>query len=403
MKQEEKRGKKHAFSVGTVKRVYFMYSENEQESLAWIKAISATIDRIKSGAGASVGSTNSISNNFSSESPSTITTTSYNNTTNNNTQLSQGAGVIISSSGTVRNRLKDATQIVSFFSSEEKVSEFWNIWYSSIPTKTEGTSDNQYIDFNVSVSADMQKISWRCSGPQNLMIQKMVDFFWNVGAPENEIDRLNDVGALINPNFIGSWINMSSKGGMDGGWYFPVLTPIGFALETCDGGEPSKKISAWATQHDITHAYSVSRDMGAAPPRQSELKFQIPGDNFQQQLEIALSAFSAFNFPALPQEALDIINSSEQRCGIRLSLIVISQDFVQIGLLLPSPDQKMIDRLCPLSGASSSEGVTKFASTLGASLPSYVEFQYLKKPYGYGVYKEGFDVVFHYEVCKETF
>lgn len=55
----------------------------------------------------------------------------------------------------------------------------------------------------------MEKLTWRSSGPQNIFIQKMVDFFWNVGAPETEIDRLNDVGALINPIQIGSWIDMS--------------------------------------------------------------------------------------------------------------------------------------------------------------------------------------------------
>ena len=41
--------------------------------------------------------------------------------------------------------------------------------------------------------------------------QKMVDFFWNVGAPESEIDMLNEVGAAINPGKIGSWIDMSAR------------------------------------------------------------------------------------------------------------------------------------------------------------------------------------------------
>lgn len=65
------------------------------------------------------------------------------------------------------------------------------------------------ISFQVATSADTEKLTWRSSGPQNIFIQKMVDFFWNVGAPETEIDRLNDVGALINPIQIGSWIDMS--------------------------------------------------------------------------------------------------------------------------------------------------------------------------------------------------
>src|SRR5690349_12256052 len=97
------------------------------------------------------------------------------------------------------------------------------------------------IDFYVATSADMQKLTWRTSGPQNIFIQKMVDFFWNVGAPESEIDRLNDVGALINPVKIGSWIDMSAKGGMDGGWYFPVDIPLPLAIEAADAGEAITK------------------------------------------------------------------------------------------------------------------------------------------------------------------
>lgn len=124
--------------------------------------------------------------------------------------------------------------------------EFWQIWSESIPPKSE-IAAGQAIEFHLAASAEMEKLTWRVAGPQNIFIQKMVrlftsspsqflilqvDFFWNVGAPESEIDRLNDVGALINPVKIGSWIDMSGKGGMDGGWYFPVEIPVkvGFCL-----------------------------------------------------------------------------------------------------------------------------------------------------------------------------
>jgi len=114
----------------------------------------------------------------------------------------------------------------------------------------------------------------------------MVDFFWNVGAPESEIDRLNDVGSLINPALIGSWIDMSAKGGMDGGWHFPTEIPIKFALEAADPGDHVKRIQDWADMHQIASAYSIGRDMGAAPPRQTELKFELPGATFDDQLNV---------------------------------------------------------------------------------------------------------------------
>lgn len=168
------------------------------------------------------------------------------------------------------------------------------------------------IEFHVVCSASMQKLTWRTAGPQNIFIQRMVDFFWNVGAPEGEIDRygtsafdaiiitncnttcrLNDVGALINPIKIGSWIDMSAKGGMDGGWYFPVEIGINLAMESADPGHPTNRVcpqllhflsthhswqvKEWALRHNIDKCYSIGRDMGAAPPRQTELRVQLPG------------------------------------------------------------------------------------------------------------------------------
>lgn len=79
----------------------------------------------------------------------------------------------------------------------------------------------------------------------------MVDFFWNVGAPESEIDRLNDVGALINPFKIGSWIDMSAKGGMDGGWFFPVEIPLKLAIEAADPGDAVRRVAEWADKHQV--------------------------------------------------------------------------------------------------------------------------------------------------------
>ncbi len=94
-----------------------------------------------------------------------------------------------------------------------KVQEFWQIWAESIPPR-EDLVVGGVIEYSVSTSADMKKLTWRTCGPlvhyiipffplysilsQSIFIQRMVDFFWNVGAPETEIDRLNEVRHLGN-------------------------------------------------------------------------------------------------------------------------------------------------------------------------------------------------------------
>jgi hypothetical protein len=87
----------------------------------------------------------------------------------------------------------------------------------------------------------------------------MVDFFWNVGAPESEIDMLNEVGAAVNPGKIGSWIDMSARGGMDGGWFFPVEIPLKLATEAAENCDSIKKLSEWAESNNTTVCISSGR------------------------------------------------------------------------------------------------------------------------------------------------
>jgi len=296
-------------------------------------------------------------------------------------------------------KIAAAKNVIPFLQDDDsKVLEFWQIWSESIPSK-EDLQPGMSIEYHVSTSANRQKLTWRTAGPQNIFIQKMVDFFWNVGAPESEIDRLNDVGALINPIKIGSWIDMSAKGGMDGGWYFPVDIPLKMAIEAADPGDPSKKVTEWGSKHGVNTAFSVGRDMGAAPPRQTEIRVSLPGSDFAHQLEVGLEAFSTFGFPPLPENALSILQASTKP-GICLSIITSSEGFVRLGLLAPEPSPDTVQKLCSIAGANGSD-ITEFEGALGSSGPAYAEYQFLKEGFGYGVYKEGFDIVFHYSVGGE--
>jgi len=241
-------------------------------------------------------------------------------------------------------------------------------------------------------------LSWRASGPQNLFIQRMVDFFWNVGAPESEIDRLNDIGALINPPFIGSWIDMSAKGGMDGGWFFPCEIPMKFALEASDPGTPVTTVTGWTEQKGVGRCFLVGRDMGAAPPRQTEIRVELSG-SLDEQLQNGVGAFEAFGFPPLTTNFLDILRDFPSE-NLMLSVITSSEGFVRLGLLLPKPSEGMFNALCEASSAPKPK-FQKFQSAFGVDGPSFAELQYLNAGFGYGVYKEGFDVVFHYTVGLE--
>jgi len=275
-------------------------------------------------------------------------------------------------------------------SADDRVLEFLGIWTDSIPATPEN------IQVCLVMNTDMSQLSWRVHGPQSVLIQEMVDFFWNVGAPEQEIDRLNEVGGLINPLTIGSWIDMSTKGGMDGGWLFPVTVSIADALKACDEGSPLKKLTSWTQNNNIKECVTVGRDMGASPPRQTEIRFNIKGDSFDARLNMAASAYSDFGFPVLPDSYLNILRKWNPT-SMLLSVVTSSDGFVRIGMILPNPDRDIITQICAC-GTHGPTQVLAFQDKMKIERPAFVEFQYLNESFGYGVYNEGLNVVFHFNL-----
>jgi len=385
---DEPKKRKHCFSVTPsldAKRTFYMVPDRPSETQEWITAITKAIENCKKlGQNAPTGGYSSAGEGKQEG------------------KKEEPRDVRSGNKMAPRVKISNAKEAVPFLQMEDsKVLEFWQIWSESIPPVEELTG-GLTIDYHVSTSANMQKLTWRTAGPQNVFIQKMVDFFWNVGAPESEIDRLNDVGALINPVKIGSWIDMSGKGGMDGGWYFPVEIPLKLALDAADPGDPATKLKQWSEKYGVDKCMSVGRDMGAAPPRQTEFRFKLTmAGDFTSQLRVALDAYEIFGFPEIPEQALKVLKNSspEYLC---MSVITSSEGFVRVGLLQPAPDTETVNKLSSIVGASTTiSQLNNFEQALGCSSPSFAEYQYLKEGFGYGVYKEGFDIVFHYNVGEE--
>jgi len=411
--------KKYAFQIQTAQRTFVITAESESNKREWMAAINASVENLQKQnreGGSAPTPTSSTENGEKTngevkiKDPSdektetrkegeTKDTSESTSTTPSPAKKDEKPKALKPANASARTQLSLAKGCIPFLQEDEsKVLEFWQIWSESIPTGDDIPKD-MAIEFHVFTSASMQKLTWRTAGPQNIFIQRMVDFFWNVGAPESEIDRLNDVGALINPVKIGSWIDMSGKGGMDGGWYFPVEIPLSLALEAADAGEPSVKVKDWGTRHNIDKVYSVGRDMGAAPPRQTEIRVKLPGATFQDQLRQALDAFESFGFPNMPEDALDVLKNSSVT-PLCLSIVTSSEGFVRLGVLQPNPTTDNVLTLCDISGANKDD-LAAFEGALGSDGPAYAEYQYLMKGFGYSVYKEGFDIIFHYFVGEE--
>eukprot|EP01089_Gocevia_fonbrunei_P015680 TRINITY_DN464_c0_g1_i1.p1 TRINITY_DN464_c0_g1~~TRINITY_DN464_c0_g1_i1.p1 ORF type:complete len:473 (-),score=108.04 TRINITY_DN464_c0_g1_i1:100-1518(-) len=389
--------KANCFQITTQKRVFYIFADTEQSKKTWIDGIQKTINDMKPkqpepDTPSKPKETNSEKADDETKTAKTVASPTVDKPRD---ERPDSPG-----SNRPRDKLSRAKEMIPFLRKEEsKVVEFWQIWSESFPP-TDGLTAGMAIEFEVSTSLSMEKLKWRTCGPQNMFIQRMVDFFFDVGASESEIDRLNNVGALIEPSKIGSWIEMSDKQGMDGGWYFPVDMTIDKAIQAADAGEAIDKVKDWIQKHKIESCYSVGRDMGAMPPRQTAMKVNLPGP-FAQQMEAALDAFKMFGFPPIPDDALNVLRGSSPST-ISLSVITCSEGFVQIGIMTPGPDRETIAKLCEITKVSDRRSeLETFERALGKEGPAFCEYQHLMKNFGYGVYKEGFDVILHYSVGEE--
>jgi len=384
------------FGLETPERTYYMYPDTEEEQRTWITMLTNILEKFKGKNG------NTNTNNVNNTNTDTNNTNITNTNVNSNTPIINGVSTDPGSNISVREKLILVKDTIPVLNSPAtiKLFEFWKAWFDSIPSieETRLTSSDP-ICFDLITSANMSKLVWRCCGHQNAYIQKMVDFFWVVGSPSTEIERLNEIGGNLNPDTIGSWITVSNKGGMDGGWFFPVITEISLSSEVIDAGDAKSKLLDWFKTNGITNILSIGRDMGAHPPRQTELRFALPGNTYEEKISKALNAFDTFQCSRMPSDALEIIKEKPKE-EVLMNIVISSMGFVQVGLILPSPDDNNVNKLCALCG-SSYDSIKKLQETIRVNNPSYVEFQFLMTGFGYGVYKEGFDVFFHYKVGEE--
>jgi len=167
VKEDSTKGKKYLFAVTTSKRTFYVQAEKQEDLQGWITAIEKSVHSLKGGSSAGGGAPHSSTIiNTNSSSPEVQTSRSIYPET-------------LPGDATPRKRLDFAKKAVSFLQEpDSKVLEFWTIWAESIPDlPSKAEPPGMAVEFWIATSADMQKVTWRTSGPQNIFIQKMVDFF----------------------------------------------------------------------------------------------------------------------------------------------------------------------------------------------------------------------------------
>ena len=160
------------------------------------------------------------------------------------------------------------------FLQDGTIGRIYDVLGTTLPKKAE------LMDFAVTVSADADKIGLRVAGRQAEMVQAVVDTFWALDSPQSEIVRMNDVGVKVDPEVIGLWLDLSGRGGMDGGWFFHTNAPLEVVALVADEGSVVEKVYTAIDATGVGSIHAVARDLGSTPPNQSEFVFTLHGESY---------------------------------------------------------------------------------------------------------------------------
>lgn len=357
----------YALTVTTNKCSISFGAETKTEVEAWVQHLRKAIDSV------AVPSTSNESTAIVSNSPATPSTNPADTTVLDDDQT---AGI-----QNLPAALRTARVAIPFLGdSKHNLFQFWKMWAEQAP--------KQGAVYEVDVCVSLEEATWRVTAPQALCVQGFVDFFFTVGAPESEIDRFNEIGGEINPSEITCWVEMSARGGMDGGWAFPKLSLLSNALLAADDGDIKKQVERWASSHHLHSVSLVGREMGSEPPRLAELAFSdVPAD-------VAAAAFDAFGLPPPPPMfAQQLSTSAPSTASVRLAFS--SNQLVRLSVARLLPTEQEITALA-------SELHLK-RGHLSSLTPAFGEVKQLWLAYhmpgfGYNMYTEGFKLRLGFEL-----
>jgi len=119
----------------------------------------------------------------------------------------------------------------------------------------------------------------------NVFVVQFVEFFEKYGTPEEEIDRINELGPRARPTSIGSCITLSDST-PSFGWYFPCEVPLEVAMDAAERCDAAQKLMRWAMVQSVPHLNKLGRDMKPhqLSKRNTDFKFTLPGATARDQL-----------------------------------------------------------------------------------------------------------------------
>jgi len=281
------------------------------------------------------------------------------------------------------------------------VCQCWKLWSEGILPKSEIPTGEE-LRYRTVANATFSFAEWCVSGPQTAVVQRVVDFFWAVGAPSTQIEFLNNVGTALNPERLGFWTRLGAHNAMDAGWSFCEKMPLDSIIGVLAKTDSLKAVAEWASSNSITICREIMYDISGIPPQMIELRFELPGGDAVAQVAVFQETMKRFSMPAIPEEQIDLFRSLQttEKHPLQIILVLTEAKVIRASLFVRNPSLEMVKTLLQYAQGNQ-EIYDSFSAALDSPLPHNLLLSYTIPGMGYKMYKDGYDVMFGWDAGSE--
>lgn len=234
----------------------------------------------------------------------------------------------------------------------------------------EETARLRDFSIGVSISADLDKLTWRVAGATEQFLPRVRQYIQDLGTPDEEAQRLDNVVSELNPAQIGGWIE-ATPDGIDGGWYLPEEFSMEQVLKFVGDSKACEKVQAWARGHLVDMCQRLERAAATDSPY-TRLLLALPGDGKEQQLAAGLDLFLELSVQAPPEMALQALRDAAGPLGLCVGLSATGT--VSLGLLGARPETRQVVQMSMALGIENDRALAAFEGSMGVQGATYLEY-----------------------------
>ncbi len=243
---------------------------------------------------------------------------------------------------------------------EEWMDVHLNRWLESIPTPMEMPQGHS-AHFEVALSTDMTRLSWRAYGNPNGIVPKLVPYLQQSGATSADMALLNRVGDMLTPKLVGSWVSADS-GGLRTGWQVCDAHPFATVAELFAEHDAKARLQNWLTESRVVNFSRFAQSVGDGPA--TEIEFAVPGVAIDDRVDAMERAFAQLGEASISPPVRAVLTSSattELVVGLQIREGRVSA----LSAVAPGVANDVVAELCGHMGAAFSDAHLRLQRAFG--------------------------------------